>query len=279
MAQRERMSAEHEMFFPKLRRQARWVFALLAVVFAGGFVFLGVGSGSSIGDLLQGNWSTLFGSDNSTANKDADKARDRIKKNPDDAQAYRDLATALETSGDTAAAIQPLEKYRTLRPKDTDALNELASLYLTKADKARVRASDIQQQASAATAATIFAPDPNSKVGQALTGTADPLTGADPINKAVQTLVNDKASTAYTEMSAAYKKAVSVYKSVAKASPKDPTGWFQLAQASEAAGDTSSAITAYKRFLELAPDDPNADAVRQRLKQLQTPQTSVQAAG
>ena len=31
------------MFFPKLRAHAKWVFVLLVVVFAGGFVFLGVG--------------------------------------------------------------------------------------------------------------------------------------------------------------------------------------------------------------------------------------------
>ena len=127
MAQRERAMAEQEMFFPKLRKQARWVFALLAVVFAGGFVFLGVGSGSSVGDLLQGNWSDLFGGSGSTADKDADKAREEIAKHPDDAQAYRDLATALEAGKHPDEAIAPLEKYRTLRPKDTDALGELAS--------------------------------------------------------------------------------------------------------------------------------------------------------
>ena len=48
------------MFFPKLRAHAKWVFVLLAIVFAGGFVFLGVGSGSGIGDLLGGNIGNLF---------------------------------------------------------------------------------------------------------------------------------------------------------------------------------------------------------------------------
>jgi tetratricopeptide (TPR) repeat protein len=279
MAQRERAMAEQEMFFPKLRKQARWVFALLAVVFAGGFVFLGVGSGSSVGDLLQGNWSDLFGGSGSTADKDADKAREQIAKHPDDAQAYRDLATALEAGKHPDEAIAPLEKYRALRPKDTDALGELASLYLTKADRARLEATNVQQQAGAAGAATIFTPDPSSKIGQAYSGSADPLTGADPINKAVQTLVNDRASKSYSAMTAAYKKAVSVYKSITSATPRDPNAWFQLAQASEASSDTASAITAYKRFLELAPDDPNAAAVRQRLKQLQTPQPAPQAGG
>src|SRR5712691_10398469 len=55
--------AEDTMFFPKLRAHAKWMFVLLAFVFASGFVFLGVGSGSSgLGDLLQGNWSDLFSS-------------------------------------------------------------------------------------------------------------------------------------------------------------------------------------------------------------------------
>ena len=45
------------MFFPRLRRQAKWVFVFLALVFAVGFVAFGVGSGSSgISDLLRGNF-------------------------------------------------------------------------------------------------------------------------------------------------------------------------------------------------------------------------------
>ena len=45
------------MFFPRLRRQAKWVFVLLALVFAFGFVAFGVGSGSTgISDILRGNF-------------------------------------------------------------------------------------------------------------------------------------------------------------------------------------------------------------------------------
>src|SRR5712692_1110064 len=59
--------AEETMFFPKLRAHAKWVFVLLVVVFAGGFVFLGVGSGSTgLGDLLNGNIS-LFGGGGSSS--------------------------------------------------------------------------------------------------------------------------------------------------------------------------------------------------------------------
>jgi tetratricopeptide (TPR) repeat protein len=264
------------LFFPKLRRQARWVFVFLAVVFGAGFVFFGVGSGSGgISDLLQGNFSDLFSSNPS--DKEADKARDQIKENPKNAQAYRDLATALESSGKSQEAIAPLERYRALRPRDTDALNELASLYLTKADQARIRAQAVQEEAGGALATSTFDPNPSSKIGQALTGTADPITGADPINKAVQSIVSERSSKAFTEYSDAYKKAVSVYRAITKASPTDPSGWFQLAQAAEASGDTRTAIQAYERFLKLAPDDPNASAVRQRIKQLKASQTSASA--
>ena len=46
---------EDELFFTRLRGHAKWAFALLAIVFAGSFVFLGVGSGNSsgLGDVFQ----------------------------------------------------------------------------------------------------------------------------------------------------------------------------------------------------------------------------------
>ncbi len=52
----EYSAIEGDMFFPKLRRQAKWVFVFLALSFAVGFVVFGVGSdgGAGLGDLLQG---------------------------------------------------------------------------------------------------------------------------------------------------------------------------------------------------------------------------------
>ena len=41
-----------------------------------------------------------------------------------------------------------------------------------------------------------------------------------------------------------------------------------FAQAAQQAGDTATAILAYKAFLKLAPDDPNAPIVKAQLKQL-----------
>ena len=256
------------MFFPKIRAHAKWVFVLLAVVFAGGFVFLGVGSGSSgLGDLLSGNFNGLFGG--SSTNSSVKKAEDKVKKNPTDIQANKDLATAFQTNNQFDRAILTLEKVRKLAPNDVEALTQLAGLYLRKADLARNRAQAIQAEQSTASASQIFGVDTNSKLGQAYQGAADPLTGVDPINRGIQSLVNTRAGAAYTAMSGSYKKAVDVYKQIAALSPKDPSVQFQLAQAGEAASDTTTTIAAYKAFLKLAPDDPTAPAIRARLKQLQ----------
>ena len=68
-------SWEDQLFFSRLRRHAKVVYVLLAVIFAGGFVFLGVGSGSGgIGDLLQGNFFGNGGSSTSSQISDKQEA-------------------------------------------------------------------------------------------------------------------------------------------------------------------------------------------------------------
>src|SRR5215208_5116626 len=137
---------EDTMFFPKLRAHARWMFALIALIFAGSFVFLGVGSGSGgIGDLLQGNWGDLFSS-NSTSSAEIKKDEKRIEKNPKDYAAYRDLASAQASDGKLDAAIATLQKLKALNPKDVDGLTQLASLYIRMADLARNEAVAAQSQ-------------------------------------------------------------------------------------------------------------------------------------
>src|SRR5438045_8627381 len=86
---------EDTMFCPKLRAHAKWVFVLLAVIFAGSFVFLGVGSGSSgLGDLRQGNFGDLFGSSSGNSAQ-VKKDQKLIDKNPKDDAAYRDMAAEI----------------------------------------------------------------------------------------------------------------------------------------------------------------------------------------
>src|SRR5215213_10107789 len=74
---RARRAEDDGMFFPMLRRQARWVFVLLAMIFAGSFIFLGVGSGSTgLGDILNG-WLNRTGSSGPSASKLEQETRER----------------------------------------------------------------------------------------------------------------------------------------------------------------------------------------------------------
>src|SRR5919197_3555298 len=74
---------EQTLFFQRIRRQAKWVFVFLAVVFAGSFVVFGVGSGSTgIGDLFRGDFGGIFGGGGSSGSPSVSKAQKEGQKNP-----------------------------------------------------------------------------------------------------------------------------------------------------------------------------------------------------
>ena len=121
------------MFFPKLRRNAKWMFLFLALVFGLGFVGFGVGAGGvGIGDVFRGASGSGVPS--------IDDAEERVSENPRDAAAFRDLATAHQAEGNTDDAIEALESFVALKPKNAGALVDLASLYLIKVEDAQRRA-------------------------------------------------------------------------------------------------------------------------------------------
>src|SRR5689334_18888051 len=125
-ARRQTPSYEQTMFFPRLRRQAKWVFVLLAFVFAAGFVFFGVGSGSTgIGDLLKGNFN-LFGGGGSTQSSGVKKALKRTDAHPQEAAAWLALATAYQTDGKLDQANRARERYLKLKPNDAGVLQQVA---------------------------------------------------------------------------------------------------------------------------------------------------------
>jgi tetratricopeptide (TPR) repeat protein len=243
------------MFFVRLRRHAKWMFVFLALVFGLGFVIFGVGSdtGTGIGDLFR---------DGSTGESvSVSDARERVQENPRDAEAKRQLAIALQTEGDTNEAILVLGDYLDLRPKDEDALRELASLYLTRASGRQRDAQIAQLNSSYATAASTFAPGLEVGEGQSV--------APDPIVDALAARANETVTAAYTEAQQAYRNATQTYERIVELAPRDPNVQLELAQTAQQAGDYPKAIAAYERFLELAPDDPTAPLVKQQIKQLQ----------
>ena len=242
------------MFFPRLRRHAKWMFLFLALVFALGFVGFGVGAGGiGFGDVIRDAAGGGGG-------PSVSEAEAKVLDNPKDAKAFRDLSTAQQAAGNNDGAIEALQGYTELRPKDTNALRELAALYLQKASAAQQRAQIYQARsdyyAPGAIRDTLF------QVGNS------PLT-PDPITNAVSSSYDEQVSSAISEIQTASAQAVDQYRKIAAAQPKDPSVQLELGQAAQSANDFGTAITAYKAFLKLAPTDPTAPEVRRLLVQLQ----------
>jgi cytochrome c-type biogenesis protein CcmH/NrfG len=253
---------QEELFFQRLRVHAKWAFVLLAVVFALGFVFFGVGSGSTgISDALQNAFN--FGNKGGTS---ISKLQSKADKHPQDATAWRDLATALEQKQRTQEAVDALVRYTVLRPKDQGALAELASQYGTLATNySNDYAAAQQSMAEQESPSSAFAPASTTPLGKAF---ADPAALKDPISAAVATLAAAKQQTAYTGYQSAQRNAEAAYGKLVKLNPSDATSQIQLGQAAQAAQDPATAIIAFKAFLKLAPTDPLAPQVKQALKTL-----------
>ena len=249
------------MFFSRLRRHAKWMFVFLALVFAVGFVGFGIGANqnASIGDLLRGSGGSSGG------DVSVSEARDQVQKSPKSAEAQRNLAAALQQDGQTDEAIVVLNRYLDLKPKDEEALRELAGLHLSRANALARDAQEAQARASYLTVGSTFSVPLDLGNGATL--------GPDPIDQAVSTETNEAVNKAYAGAQAAYKKAEETYDRLAAVAPRDPNVQLELAQAAQQSGDTARAITAYEKFLKLAPDDPTAPIVKQQIAQLKAAQT------
>ena len=237
------------------------MFVALAVVFSISFVAFGVGSGSTgISDIFN-NGLGLFGG-GSGSGSSISKLQKAAAKNPKQAQAFRDLATALETKNRNAEAIAALEAYTKLKPKDTAALSELAGLYLKQANNAQTVAQAAQAVATPVTGGGLFgASTATGKLAQAFA--TDPIVQA--VGGNASTIINNQRTIAIS----AATNAIKTYRRLAKATPGDASVQLELAQAAEGFGNTAVAIAAYRQFLKLAPHDPSAAAVKARIKQLQ----------
>ncbi len=259
-------SWEDQLFFSRLRVHAKWVFVLLAIVFAMSFVLFGVGTGSNgIGDIF-GN---LFNRSSSSGSS-ASSLQKKVQENPKDAQAWRELATALEQKDQNDEAIVALTRYTVLKPKDDGALQELGGLYLRRADDFARQYVEAQSKAQTVAPGDVFKPSTSSPLAKAL---------EDPINADISQSTSSITSDAYAKYIETQGKAVGVYKKLTVLHPKDATNQYRLAQVAQAAGDTSEAITAYKTFLKLAPDDSLAPTAKNALKQLTAPSTPAVTAG
>ena len=255
-AARRPPSIESTMFFPRLRRQAKWVFVFLAFVFAAGFVFFGVGSGSTgLGDLLRGNFNIFGSGGGSTTSAAVKSGLKKTQAHPKDPEAWRALATAYSGDGKLAQANKANEHLLKLKPNDTSTLQSVAAFYETRAQSKANEASRLQAQLPVSLG-SILGVSQASQLGQALSN--DPTT----------TQLQQKASAAITAENSALQKDAAMYKRLAKLQPDDVNTQFHYAQLADLTGDAPSAVKAYQRVVRLAPKDPAAQQARQRIAAL-----------
>jgi tetratricopeptide (TPR) repeat protein len=246
-------AAEAGMFFPKLRRQAKWMFVFLALAFGIGFVAFGIGGtgGSGISDLLRNSGSASSG-------PSVDDAQEKI----DDGNlaAYKELTQAYRADGRQDEAIAAGEKYVKARPKDYDFVRSLASDYEAKAARLRQQAAAVQAELVATTGGTTFSLPQDSPLGRAL--------GQGRIDQELTTAANQKLTEQYSGIQTSYTRATELYQQVAAVRRDDVLLHLLLAQSAYQAQLVPTALKAYERVIKLAPDSAEAQQAKQQMQLL-----------
>jgi tetratricopeptide (TPR) repeat protein len=254
-----------DLFFQRLRRQAKWIFVFLALTFAVSFVAFGVGSE------VQGGIADALGLGTSGGAADdrpsVGEARDRLEEKPNDAQALRDLSIALRDEGEFEEAIPPLERYTRMRPRDAEALRDLATLYLSRATRITTDLNAAQARSADLNPGTAFTLPPTSPLAQAF--------ATNPIDQALSSETSEEVNALNSRLTDTYSDAQRAYERLAKVTPDDESVQIDLADAAQRAGDSEAAIKALERFLKLAPESPLAPTVREQLKALKDQQAAL----
>jgi len=243
-----------QLFFMRLRRQAKLMYVLLAVLFALTFAFLGVGSGSGGGldQLFQGL--NIFHHSGTSVSK----AQKEIKDHPSNPKGFRDLATAYEGRSDTAGAISALQSYTSLKKKDAAAWNELAGLQQSQAQVFLQAYQDAFNARQAAAPSQLLMP--TGKLGTAF--------GTNQLEQAAAQRADAAVNDLSQKVQLGYASVQSTYDRVTKLAPKDPSSWLSLAEAAQTAGDNATAVKGYKRYLKLTPGTSVAPQIKKLIKQL-----------
>ncbi len=257
-----RHTYEDAMFFPKLRRQAKWVFVFLAFAFAIGFVVFGVGTGSGFGGLSD----LINGSNGTTHGPSASDAQKKIARNPKDAAAWHELAMASLTSGDVPTAVKALDRYTQLRPKTASAFITLAGLYQRQAQNLTAQIQAAQSQASALTPNQFLQPQAISPSTKGHPG--QPLVSAPVIDSQLASIYNGRLQKLQAKQKGILSRAETAYQNVAQLQPKNAQIQLQLGSLAYNFADIPTATLAFKRYLTLAPHSQEASLVRKQLKLL-----------
>ena len=239
-----------QLFFVRLRRGQKWLYALLAVVFAATFAGVGVGSG---GQGLSQLWTGIFGGGGGSS---ISKAQDEIKKDP--AKGYRDLASAYEAKSQNAQAITALQSYLALKKQDADRWAELGSLQSAQAQQYATQYASASQAAQLANPSAPFTP--GGPLGQAV--------GTNPAYSTAEQSASTRTQQLFQQATSAAQGAVTSYQHATKIRPKDATLQEQLATAAVNAGNAKVALGAWRAYLKLSPNSPLRSQIKAQIKQL-----------
>jgi tetratricopeptide (TPR) repeat protein len=241
-----------------MRRQTKWVFAFLAVVFAGSFVFLGVGSGgSALTDFLNGNIH-LFGSGGGPSEKSLEN---KVAKDPTNAKVRLQLAELYAKNNHYDKSIAAYNGYLKLKPRDTTALNELGTVYASKVQELQTAVQSPPTPPLAAI--NEVSPISSSSVLGTLVATLTP-----PEFRA-SSLQTGEAVQLEKILLQTVQKHVDVYLRLSRLSPGDSNQFLAAPEAAETDGDLTLAIKYYKVFLQKYPTDPLQPDIKKRIKTLE----------
>ena len=239
-----------------MRRQTKWVFGVLAVVFALSFVFLGVGSGSSaLTDFLNGNIH-LFGGGSGPSVK---SLQQKVAKDPTNAKLRLQLAQLLVQKSQTDEAIAAYKSYLKLKPGNTDGLQGLANAYQTKITALQ---SEIQTPPEPALSSLSFQPiDQGTVLGS-------DLAGLPPTELSIASLQQGEADQFRQQLHNVVNEHIGVYRTLAAKTPGDSSAFLQIASTASQDGDAATAIATYQEFLKKYPTDPLVPDVKRQIATL-----------
>ncbi len=242
-----------QLFFVRMRRSAKPVYVILAVLFAITFAFLGVGSGPN------GPRPALPGPEHLPPRRQrGGEGGEGDHEEPEDPKGYRDLATAYESKGENASAISALQQYTAIKKKDAAAWNELAGLQVTQAQTYLTQYQAASQDKDLAAPSASFLP--SGKLGKAL--------GTNTVEQVQANGVNGVVTNLQQQTQLAFNGAVTSYNEVTKLQPTNANAWIELAQTAQQSGDYTTALRGYKQYLKLNPDSSSKAQIQQLIKQL-----------
>jgi hypothetical protein len=259
---------ETELFFGRLRRNAKWVFAFLAVVFAGSFVFLGVGSGgSALTDFLNGNIH-LFGSGGGPS---AESVQKKVANDPTNPALRLQLAQLLSKDSRYEESIAAYDKYLDMKPRDQTALQELGTVYANRVTQMQ---SQIQNPPTPplSNLANVKTIPSETVLGTALDSLLPPALN-------ITSLQQGESAQLLKQLDKVVVQHVDVYKRLAALTPGDSSAFLQAADTAGKDGNIVLQVSLYKQFLKKFPGDPLTPDVKAQIKKLEQQINSPQSSG